>query len=156
MNDLENNLNNLLVKVYRSLEKLESGMLRASKNINLSINEIHMLEAIEMSSQEGSASISDISAYLDISLPSVTLAVNKLVSKGYVTKERCGEDGRVVRVVLTREGHRAEHAHRYFHRSMVRSVTKELTETERNALLKGVQKLDDFLDRNIQKYKVMR
>ncbi|MFV0413144.1 MAG: MarR family winged helix-turn-helix transcriptional regulator [Oscillospiraceae bacterium] len=156
MTSLENNLNTLLVKVYRSLEKLEEEMLRASKNIHLTINEIHMLEAIEESSKEGSATISDISAYLDISLPSVTLAVNKLVRKGYVTKEKCGEDGRVVRVKLTREGHRAEHAHRYFHRAMVRSITQDLSEEERAALLMGVAKLDGFLEKNIQKYKVMR
>lgn len=154
MDSFERNLNNLLVKVYRSLEKLEEGMLKASKNLNLSISEIHMLEAVQVAAGENGASISDISEQLDISLPSVTLAVNKLVKKGYVTKNKCTGDGRVVRVTLTREGRRAERAHAYFHRQMVRAVSAEMTENERETLLKGVAKLDDFLDRNIQKYKV--
>ena len=156
MNALEFNLNNLLTKVYRSLEKLEAEMVRASRNLDLSINEIHMLEAVELASQDEEATITDISTFLDISLPSVTLAVNKLIKKGYVVKKRCDGDARMVRVSLTREGRRAERAHRYFHRSMVRSVMRELTAEEKAALVKGVSRLDTFLDQNIQKYKVIR
>ena len=153
MDAFENSLNELLVKVYRSLENLEETMLRASKKINLSISEIHLLEAVAASAGKEGATISDISEYLAISLPSVTLAVNKMQQKGYVERKRCEKDGRVVKVTLTTAGRRAEHAHRYFHRSMVRAVTSQLDGSEKQALLKGVGKLDAFLDDNIRKYK---
>lgn len=155
MDAFETMLNTQLLNVYRLIEKLEEEMLRASKNIPLSISELHLLEAVALEDKGGGATISEISVSLDISLPSVTLAVNKLVRKGYVTKEKCGSDGRVVRVRLTREGRRAEAAHRYFHRSMVRNVTQEMTAEEKDALTKGVGKLETFLERNIQKYEEM-
>ena len=46
---------------------------------------------------------------------------------------------------LTREGRRAETAHRYFHRQMARSVASIMDEGERAALIKGLSKLDSFL-----------
>ena len=36
---------------------------------------------------------------------------------------------------------------------MVRAVTRDLTAADQQALLRGIGKLDDFLDRNISKYK---
>lgn len=152
MDDFEIQLNDLLVGVYRTVEKLEELMLRASKSIPLSISEIHLLDAVANAGQDKASTISEISDYLDIRLPSATAGVNKLAQKGYVEKVKCGNDGRVVRVSLTRQGKRAESAHKYFHRNMVRAVTKELSETERAALLKGLGKLDTFLDCNIKKY----
>lgn len=154
MEALEISLNELLVKVYRSMEKLEEVMLRASKDFPLSISEVHMLEAVAAAGGDGDATISGISEYLDIRLPSVTAGVNKMVAKGYLTKEKCGNDARVVRVSLTRQGRRAERAHRYFHRGMVRSVMAELSDEEKTVLVKGVGKLSSFLDRNIEKYDV--
>ncbi len=148
----DTDLNDLLMKVYRSLEKLEEAMLKNSHNLPLTISEIHMLEAVAETAAEEDPTISDLSEYLDISLPSVTSTVNKLLHKGYVVKEKCSDDGRVVRVRLTRLGERAEHAHRYFHRTMARSLRQELTSEEETVLLKGVAKLNDFLNRNIQKY----
>ena len=46
MNQFEFHLNDLLTRVYRSVELMEEQMLRSSKNLNLSINEIHLLEAV--------------------------------------------------------------------------------------------------------------
>lgn len=149
----EDNLNQLLVKVYRSIEQLEEVMLHNTLSMNLSIGEMHMLEAVAEAGRDGTATISKIAEFLDIRLPSVTAAVNKLVAKGLAEKAKSPDDGRVILVTLTRQGKRAEHAHRYFHRSMVRSVTKELSPEDQQALLRGISKLDDFLDRNISKYK---
>ncbi|NLW78432.1 MAG: MarR family transcriptional regulator [Ruminococcaceae bacterium] len=153
MDAFEKNLNTLLVRVYDAMDKLEEAMLRASSSIPLSISEIHALEAVVEAGSGEVATISELSEYLDVRLPSVTNVVNKLERKGYVERMKCGNDGRVVRVSLTREGRRAERAHRYFHRTMVRSVTQELSEEEQQALLKGIGKLDAFLEKNIRKYK---
>ena len=91
--------------------------------------------------REDGLTISEISEKLGISLPSVTAAINKLVKKGYVEKTRSQVDGRVVHVTLTKIGHKANTAHRYFHLSMVRAITRGLTDEEQAAMLKGMQKL---------------
>ncbi|MFR1474388.1 MAG: MarR family winged helix-turn-helix transcriptional regulator [Hydrogeniiclostridium mannosilyticum] len=89
MNQFEFHLNDLLTRVYRSVELMEEQMLRSSKNLNLSINEIHLLEAVGGGTNEESGrSISELSSRMGIRLPSVTAAVNKLAAKGYVERER--------------------------------------------------------------------
>ena len=151
MPSFEDSMNTLLVDIYKDVDLLEEQMLTASR-LNLSISEIHMLEAVEHAAADGAATISDLSEYLDISLPSVTLAVNKLAAKGYVMRQKDNADGRVVTVVLTQMGRKAERAHRYFHRTMVREIAAEMSDGEKEALISGIRKLDGFLKRNIQKY----
>ena len=78
------------------------------------------------------------------------VAINKLMKKGYVEKVRGEEDGRIVYVSLTRQGRRIDSAHRYFHESMVRSIIRDMTESEMQALYKGVMKLDTFLKEQLK------
>ena len=88
--------------------------------------------------------MSELSERLRISPPSVTAAINKLVTKGYVEKEKSRKDGRMVHITLTKMGQKANLAHRYFHLRMVHSISKDLTEEEQAAMLKGMQKLNEF------------
>lgn len=137
-------LNDLLVTTFRSILKLEEHALtRIARGISL--NEMHMLEAVAGGKSAG-RSISDIAAELNITLPSVTMAVNKLERKGYVVKQKSEEDKRVVIVRLSAEGRRAEVAHRFFHRHMVHDITRGLSDREEAALLKGLRKLRLFFD----------
>ncbi|MGJ4850667.1 MarR family winged helix-turn-helix transcriptional regulator [Bacillota bacterium Meth-B3] len=142
-------LNELLVRAYRSIVKVEEVMLRDLSDTRLTISEMHLLERIGADRTLG-RTVTDLAQELDITLPSVTVALKRLEKKGYVTKNRCSEDGRRVRVRLTGEGLRAEIAHRYFHRQMVRAVAGELDENERRALIAGVRKLDLFLRGKIE------
>lgn len=151
MTRFEKELNGLLVTIYRSMETLEEKMLRASRAVPLSFSEVHTLEAVAAGGTAG-VTVSAVSEYLDIRLPSATAAVNRLVKKGFLAKQRENTDGRVVQVRLTRAGRRAESAHRFFHRNMVRAAIQDLTEEERAAMLKGVSKLNTWLEVNIAAY----
>ena len=143
MDKFANELNELLVETFQSVLKVEEQMLKSASNINLTISELHLLESVGKSDEKGKT-ISDIAEDLDITLPSVTIAINKLVKKGYVEKVRCENDGRVVYVTLTKLGHKVDSAHQYFHRQMVRQVTKELSEDEKLVMLKGITALNGF------------
>lgn len=136
-------LNDLLVNTFNSILRLEEESLRKLSGGRLSINEMHFLEVIARGGKEG-RSITDIARELSITLPSVTAAVNKLTRKGYVMKARDAEDKRMVNVRLSREGQRAEAAHRFFHRQMVHSVSQGMEEEQREVLLTGLQNLHDF------------
>ncbi len=145
MDAFSSELNNLLVYTFRSILKLEEQSLdRIAKGITL--NEMHMLEAVA-GGREAGRSISDIAGDLGITLPSVTMAVNKLVRKGFLVKQKSEEDKRVVIVRLAPQGRRAEAAHRFFHRHMVQDITKDLTEDEEAAMLKGMRKLRAFFEK---------
>ena len=101
-------------------------MLRTTSKHQVSIREVHLMETVAQQRQACTIS-----------------------RKGFVEKQRCPSDGRVVHVVLTHEGARIVTAHRYFHRHMVRAVTKSLTRQEREAMLSGVRKLNQFFDEEL-------
>lgn len=136
-------LNDLLVNTFHDILKLEEDSLAKASGNQLSINEMHLLEAIAKGKDEG-RSITDIARELSITLPSVTAAVNKLAKKNYVTKGKHEADKRMVIVFLTREGKRAEALHRLYHRSMVNAASQGLSSEEKDALLKGLTKLHQF------------
>ena len=149
MKPFEEQLNEVIVDTYRSILRVEENIPKRSDQTDLSISEIHMLEAVGKG-KDRRRTISELAEVLNITLPSVTVAINKLMKKGYVEKVRGEEDGRIVYVSLTRQGRRIDSAHRYFHESMVRSIIRDMTESEMQALYKGVMKLDTFLKEQLK------
>ena len=150
MDEFSQQLNDLLVEAYRSLSEIEEQMVKSSGPMDLSIGEIHLIEAVgRPDSRTPGHTISDLSEATGLSLPSVTIAINKLVKKGYVEKARSALDGRMVHVTLTKMGVKVMRAHQYFHRKMISAVTSDMTEEEKGAMTKGFIKLNAFLDRKI-------
>lgn len=149
MDEFSSHLNELLVDTFRNILKVEEEMLRGSETLNLSISEMHLIESVGKFKDEG-RTISSIAEDLGITLPSVTVAINKLRTKGYVEKLRGETDNRTVIVKLTKSGRRVDAVHRYFHENMVRNVTREMTDDEKQALVKGVIKLNTFFKGKIK------
>jgi DNA-binding MarR family transcriptional regulator len=141
-------LNDILVDTFRSILKVEEQALKSTGKMDLSISEMHLIEAVGKNKETG-RTISDIAQDLKITLSSVTIAINKLQKKGYVEKVKSAEDARMVFVNLTRMGQKMDSAHKFFHENMVRSVAKELSEDEKNAMLKGIVKLNDFFKKKL-------
>lgn len=139
-------LNDMLVNTYRSVQAIEEAMLMSFSGDNLSISEMHTIEAIGAAGPDG-RTITDIAQALDISPPSVTMMVKRLEKKGFVVKARCVKDGRRIYVRLTELGRRADISHRYFHRQMVRSVGRSIPEEEKAALLNGLKALNTFFQK---------
>ncbi|NTU89191.1 MAG: MarR family transcriptional regulator [Actinobacteria bacterium] len=146
MQDFPHVLNSMLVEVYNNILRVEEGYLKHNDKINLSINEMHLIECVGMDKENGK-SVSEIAEYLRIAKPSVTVAVNKLENKGYLEKRGCSKDGRVVRVYLTREGRKVDIYHRQYHMNMVREIEKEFGENEQEYLLRAIGKLNDFFNK---------
>ena len=82
---------------------------------------------------------------MELTPPTVTVAINKLALKGYVVKTKSTVDKRSVIVTLTRAGKRVNAAHRYFHEQMVRNIEKLLSPTEREGMMRGMQTLNVFI-----------
>ncbi|HMM32890.1 MAG TPA: MarR family transcriptional regulator [Clostridia bacterium] len=143
MDNFSQQLNSLLVDTFRSILKVEEQMLKNHLTLDLSISEMHLIESVGKSGDEG-LTISSIADDLSISLPSVTVAINKLQAKGYVEKTRRGADNRMVYVKLTRNGRRVDAVHQRFHETMVSSIASNLDEQEKLALAKGIIKLNSF------------
>lgn len=143
-------MDEMLTITYRSIWKVEEEMLRRLSDNSLSLSEMHMLESI--GKKGDSASVTDIAQDLDITLPSVTAMVKRLEKKGYITKEKSSEDARRVQIVLTHEGRRAETAHRYYHRRMVRAITRDMNQTEKDAVISALEKMIAFMRMSVEEY----
>jgi len=135
-------LNTVLVDTFRLISKVEEQMLRSSGKMNLSISEVHLIEAVGKD-KEG-RTISEIADGLGITLPSVTIAINRLLKKGYVQKTKKEGDGRMVFVTLTEAGKKINRVHKYFHRQMIREISRELSQDEKLIFLKGVERINGF------------
>ena len=141
-------LNDLLVGTYNNIGKVEERMLRNTKNNDLSICDMHMLECVSQSPRK-EATISEIAQALGITLPTVTVAVKRLQQKGYVTKQRDASDGRVMQVALTPQGKKMDAAHRYFHENMVRTIVRDMEPDELSSLMSALARLNDFFESKI-------
>lgn len=141
-------INDLLVSVYDDIEKIESKSLSSGAFKDLSITEIHTLEAIGLS---GERSMSEIATSLDITTGTLTTAIDKLIKKGYVVRNRSDVDRRIVYIALTKKGKLAYKVHEGFHYKMVMSVMTDLNEEEVQALIKGLDKLNNFLKETYEK-----
>lgn len=143
MDSFDAELNNVLVETFRSILKVEEVALKNTGMKDLSISEMHLLETVGKNKESG-RTISDIAQDAGITLPSVTIAINKLEKKGYVQKIKNGEDGRMVYVILTKIGKKIDSVHRYFHEQMIRKVSRDLSKDEKAVMLKGIKGLNEF------------
>lgn len=149
MDEFDTELNNVLVNTFKSILKVEEVSLKNKGLKDLSISEMHLLEAVGKNRDNG-RTVSELAQDLFITLPSVTNAINKLEKKGYVQKNKSSEDGRVVYIVLTRLGKKIDSVHRYFHEQMIRKIGKELTKGEKQIFLKGLKNINDFFNDKAQ------
>ena len=143
MDAFNRELNRLLVMAYRKINKLEEGILHSVSGMDLSIGEMHLLEAVGENKDEGMP-LFELAQRMELSPPTVTVAVNKLFKKGFVVKSKSETDKRSVIVKLSRIGRKMNAAHRYFHEQMVRDIDKLLSPAERDGMLRGMEQLNRF------------
>lgn len=145
MDHFAEKLNDLIVEAFHSINKMEEQTIRRFTKIHVSISELHLLEAVAKGGDQGKT-ISALAQEQEITMPSVTVAINKLVRKGYVEKIKSESDGRRVYVKLTRQGQKVNSGHQYFHKNLARNVAADLTEEEKEILIRGIEKLNQYFE----------
>ena len=148
MNAFESQLNNLLVGTLNDILKFEEMSLKKISQGAITISEAHMIECI--GNQGEQSTVSTIAGCMQIAVPTATVAVQKLESKGYVTKEPCTADGRRSFIRLTNEGKKVDRAHRIFHIKMVRNISAQYLDAEKDLLLTAIEKLSDFFRKQVK------
>lgn len=143
-------LNELLVNAFRSVLKMEEQMLRGMGALKLSITEMHLLEVVGQDAGAG-RTVSETAKKLSLTVPTVTVAVNKVEKKGLLRKTKAVDDGRSVILTLTELGQKVDRIHHHFHENMVKSIAKDMDEAEKAALLKGMRQLNVYFDRKLTK-----
>lgn len=141
MEDVYRTINNVLVSLINEIWELEEKAIITDEFRDLTNNDMHVIEAI--GTGDG-GNMSSIARKLNITVGSLTTAMNGLVNKKYVERSRSEEDRRVVYVKLTQKGIRAYKHHEDYHRQMTQAVMDKLDEKEMPVLLKTLDALSEF------------
>ena len=136
-------LNTLFVETFDAILQVEEKSLKQVGGGNLSIAEFHTLDCIG-SGEDCRRTVGEIAETLGVTVPTVTVCVNKLVKKGYVTKTRSEKDARIAIIELTAVGKKMNRLHRFFHEQMILSIGNEFSSEEMDCLLRCMRKLNEF------------
>lgn len=135
-------VNSYLVTIFNEILDIEEDALRGSSFSDLSISEMHTIEAIGMYGEHTS---SEVAKKLSITAGTLSVAINTLVKKGYVVRQRMEQDRRVIKLGLTKKGRLVYRLHDKFHSEMVKRTIEGMDDEEVEALLRGLKNLHNFL-----------
>ena len=139
--DTYKTLNEVLLNLFRDVMDIEQKAIITEEFQDITNNDMHIIEAIGMNEPKN---MSTIAREISVTVGTLTIAMNSLVKKGYVLRERGKEDRRVVYISLTERGRAAYVHHARFHKAMIDSISDELTSEEMELLIKTLTKLNKW------------
>lgn len=139
-------LNDTVIEIYDGIGLIQQ-MISDIHGINLTIVEIHILERIK---NNPGISIKGLTELSNVTAATMTVQVQKLVRKGYCSKEKSQSDGRGIELKCTREGEKIVRLHEFFHVKLVRDMISNLSEEEIEALSRTLIKVDENLKKYIE------
>ena len=129
MTEAEQKINSFLVDVFNDVLRLEEDDLARGPYKNLSVSEMHVLEAVD--SAAGGETMRELAARLRVTASTLTVAVKTL-------------DRRKVTVTLTEAAQGALERHAAFHEKLVDRVSRRLTPAQMDQLADTLAALHGF------------
>lgn len=146
--DTYETLNTAMVRLFRDVMDIEQKAVTSQAYKDITNNDMHVIQAIGTGKPKN---MSTIAKELSVTVGTLTIAMNSLVKKGYVNRERGEQDRRVVYISLSEKGLDAYAHYEDFHRRMIDDVLRELEPEETKALVKALVKLDQWFQKIQQK-----
>ena len=135
-------LNDTLVNIFNTVMKMEEEAIQKASYDDISITEVHTLEAIGTGRARTMTHVANI---LGIKVSTLTTAVGRLVKKGYVRRFRDEADRRMVKISLSERGARVVREHEAFHEAMIRAALSGIPEDSISRFVESVGSINDFL-----------
>ena len=133
MEPIEKDFAESLLSIFDNVLLTEEMALSKGYFSDLSIAELHTINAI---GPYEARTMTETANILGITIGTLTVAVDRLVKKKYVERQRDTKDRRIVRISLTRQGKLAYRMH----------------EDERKILTKTIEEIDAFVKEQYKKY----
>lgn len=141
---------NLLLNIYEKIERTQEEALLKGYFSDLTKSEMNTLDRIDPYSER---TMGETAGLLGITTGTLTVAVDRLVKKGYVQRRRAENDRRIVLLSLTRKGKLAYRMYRKFHRLLVEEVLNELDDVSEEVFIRMLNVINDYLNLEFQKLK---
>lgn len=138
-----------LLRIFDNVLLTEEMALSKGYFSDLSIAELHTLNAI---GPYEARTMTETANLLGITVGTLTVAIDRLVKKKYVERQRDTKDRRIVRISLTRQGKLAYRMHSKFHRVLVKRIMDPLSKQEQEILTKTIVEIDAFVEEQYKKY----
>ncbi len=138
-------INTILVKLFNGILDFEANVFKNTEFKDITTNDMHIIDIIGLNQKK---TMSTVAKELSITTGTLTIAINNLVKKGYVIRQRGKADRRIVYIELSERGKKAYEKHLEFHKDMVISMLSSLDENEINILIKGLYKIDNWICTN--------
>lgn len=132
-----------LIQLFDQIVNTEGKAVITPEFCDITSNDMHIIKAI---GTEHPKKMGEVAALLPVTLGTLTIAVNGLVKKGYVKRERGTLDRRVVYVSLSEKGKKAHQHYKEFHNGMLQAFTKNLSQDEIAKLIQALQNLQDYFE----------
>lgn len=139
--ELHTSLNNVLVGLFRDIINQEEISLISPEFSDITVNDMHIIEAIGMQEPRNMTKVANS---LHVTVGTLTIGMNNLVKKGYVTRVRSEQDRRVILLTLTEKGQKAYRHHEEYHIKMTEEVMKQFSEEEMGILLQALERIRTY------------
>ena len=137
-------LNRFLVDIFHSVLRIEERRLRQMGYEDLSMSEMHVIEAACLLQGQGRNTAKGLAGSLGITPGSLTAAVNVLENKGYLQRSQDPKDRRRVHITPTPRGLQAERCHRQIHEHLIDGVMAGLRKEEAAVLVQALEGIARF------------
>ena len=142
-------LNDFFVGVFNQILAWEGQTIRNIGVEDLSIRELHVIEAVSTLSKFGKNTMANIAKNISVSPGALSVSVNALVKKGYLERSYTAKDRRVIYITVTEKGKEVNEYHEAFHYEMIQAVGEQLDENELNTMFGALDKLKEFFKSKI-------
>lgn len=135
-------INELFVDLFNNILLLEGRYLKKMGINDLSISEMHILEAI---GRKENPAMGDVAQQVLLTNGTVTTAVKRLEEKGYAERRKDDQDRRVIQVRLSDKERQDEAAHGQFHQMLLNEVCRSTDVLADESLINSLRGLQAFL-----------
>ena len=144
MEKFKQDINSFLVDAFNSLLQIEEEFLSKGPFKNITVKEMHLIDTVVNLKDNNIAK--RIAQELNITQSSLTTAVSTLEKKGMLFRKSDEKDKRIVKIYPTDLAMQVYEHHKTFHKDLVDVVTHDLSLSELDAFVNGLNKVRRFFD----------
>lgn len=124
--------------ISQLMGELESKAFEEEGFSEITMRQMLYLETISMLDRP---TFGDLAEHFQVTPPSVSGIIKKLIRLGYVSKEQSKDDGRVYYLLLTQKGKRFNQLHSEVHQLLAQRIIRNLTPQEIDELAGLLEKI---------------
>ncbi|MGN0187675.1 MAG: MarR family winged helix-turn-helix transcriptional regulator [Paludibacteraceae bacterium] len=128
----------VIAKLSHSLGEMEEQAKEYFDLKDLTLTQMHYLEVI---SHLGNPNVTELASELQLTKPTVTVGIDKLIERNYVYKVQSDDDRRNSHLHLTDKGRQINAMHAYAHERFSELIAEALEPNEIETLVQILEKL---------------